>query len=80
MSENGEVKTNIHYKETNAHDYLQFDSHHPQHTKENIPYTLAKRILLLTSESDWMDHNFANLRNFLVKLYSHFQCCMVEQG
>ena len=62
----GLVKTDIHYKETNAHDYLHFDSHHPQHTKINIPYTLAKRIYLLTSESTWIKRNLGELRNFLL--------------
>ena len=65
IDQNGNVKTNVHYKETNAHDYLQFDSHHPQHTKTNIPYTLAKRIYLLTSESEWIKQNLADLRIFL---------------
>ena len=62
----GIVKTDIHYKETNAHDYLLFDSHHPEHTKINIPYTLAKRIYLLTSESEWIQRNLAQLRVFLI--------------
>ena len=62
----GNVKTNIHYKETNAHDYLLFDSHHPEHTKVNIPYTLAKRIYLLTSEGEWVRENLASLKQFLL--------------
>ena len=66
IDQNGNVKTNVHYKETNAHDYLQFDSHHPQHTKNNIPYTLAKRIYLLTSEGDWIRQNLEDLKIFLL--------------
>lgn len=62
----GNIKTDIHYKETNAHDYLQFDSHHPHHTKVNIPYTLAKRIYLLTSEGEWIRRNLADLKDFLL--------------
>ena len=62
----GDVKTNVHYKETNAHDYLQFDSHHPHHTKINIPYTLAKRIYLLTSEGEWIKKNLEDLKDFLL--------------
>ena len=66
LTDDGEVKTNIHYKETNAHDYLQFDSHHPHHTKINIPFTLAKRINLLTSEGEWVKRNLDDLRVFLL--------------
>ena len=66
VSNSGDVKTNVHYKETNAHDYLQFDSHHPYHTKINIPYTLAKRVILLTSEGEWVKQNLADLKDFLI--------------
>ena len=62
----GDIKTNVFYKETNAHDYLQFDSHHPHHTKANIPYTLAKRIILLTSDDEWVKQNLSDLRTFLL--------------
>ena len=33
-------------KETNTHDYLRYDSHHPDHVKNNIPFTLAKKIIV----------------------------------
>ena len=66
QSDEGDIKTDVFYKETNAHDYLQFDSHHPHHTKINIPYTLAKRIVLLTSEGEWVRRNLADLRDFLL--------------
>ena len=41
------VKTDIYYKPTNTHDYLPYDSAHPDYTKNNILYNLAKRILYL---------------------------------
>ena len=40
----GQVQTDVYYKPTNNHDYLDFKSHHPSHTRYNIPYNLAKRI------------------------------------
>ena len=66
ITADGDVKTDVYYKETNAHDYLHFDSHHLQHTKINIPYVLAKRIYLLTSEEEWIDRNLADLKDFLI--------------
>ena len=42
----GKIETDIYYKPTNNHFYLDFNSHHPNHTKSNIPYNLAKRIHL----------------------------------
>ena len=50
MHENGYVETDIFYKETNTHDYLNYDSHHPYHIKYNIPFNLAKRILVFVSD------------------------------
>ena len=63
----GTVKFDVYYKETNAHDYLAFDSHHPQHTKSNIPYTLAKRIVVISSEDSWMERNLDDLKQFLLE-------------
>ena len=46
LHQNGRLETDIFYKETNSHDYLNYFSHHPKHTKQNIPYNLAKRIIV----------------------------------
>ena len=37
--------TDIFYKETNSHFCLYYNSHHPQHIKDNISYGLAKKSL-----------------------------------
>ena len=75
---NGIVKFDIHYKETNAHDYLSFDSHHPEHTKTNIPYVLAKRIIILTSDDVWVERNLLDLKRYLLdRLYPLH---VIEQG
>ena len=37
------IETNIYYKDTNAHDYLPYDSAHQGHTQDNVPCILAKR-------------------------------------
>ena len=49
------VSTDIYYKETNPHDYLNFHSAHPQHIKYTIPFNLAKRIIVLVTDEDTME-------------------------
>ena len=43
------IETDIYYKDTNAHDYLPYDSIHPDHSKDNVPQNLAKRIIVFVS-------------------------------
>ena len=40
----GVLETDIYYKDTNSHDYLNYYSHHPEHSKKNIVYGLAKKL------------------------------------
>ena len=63
--DDGAVKFDVYYKETNAHDYLVYSSHHPEHTKTNIPFSLAKRIIVISSEDEWVERNLNDLRCFL---------------
>ncbi|XP_065650904.1 uncharacterized protein LOC136079116 [Hydra vulgaris] len=49
LHDNNIIETDIFYKPTNSHDYLNYKSHHPKHTKENILFTLAKRIICFVS-------------------------------
>ena len=67
LSEGGQISTDIYYKNTNTHDYLDFNSHHPIHVKRNIPYTLAKRIIVFTTDDKKMESHLENLRKWLVK-------------
>ena len=50
LHENGDVETDIIYKETSTHDYLNYNSHHPSHIKRNIPFNRAKHILVFVSD------------------------------
>ena len=34
----GKIETDIYYKPTNTHNYLDYNSHHPPHIKKNIPF------------------------------------------
>ena len=49
LYESGVIETDIFYKPTNSHDYLDYRSHHPVHTKNKIVYGLAKKIVEFVS-------------------------------
>ena len=63
----GKIETDVYYKATNTHDYLNFDSHHTDHIKKNIPYVLAKRIIVFTSNPKNERINLENLKTWLLK-------------
>ena len=51
LHEDGKIETDIHYKPTNSHKYLIYESFHPTHCKNNIPFTLAKRIIVFVTNN-----------------------------
>ena len=46
------VSTDIYFKTTDTHSYLNFKSCHTKHTKTNIPFCLASRIVKIVSENE----------------------------
>ena len=66
LHENGEIETDIFYKETNSHDYLNYESHHPQHIKDNIPYNLAKRIIVFCTNYEKEKQRLDELKKWLI--------------
>ena len=46
------IETDIYYKDTKAHDYLPYDSAHPDHSKDNVWYNLPKRIIAFVSNEE----------------------------
>ena len=67
LTEDNIIETDIFYKSTNSHDYLNYNSHHPDHTKKNIPFTLAKRIICFVSNNTHMEKRLNELEDFLTK-------------
>ena len=65
LHSDGKIETDIYYKDTNSHDYLHYSSHHPEHVKNNIPYTLAKKIIVFCS-SRFVDMRLEELRKSLL--------------
>ena len=61
------ITTDVYYKPTNYHQYLNYNSFHPQHCKNNIPYTLSKRIIIFVSEEDKMEYRLNEMKSFLTK-------------
>ena len=59
----GKIETDVYYKETNSHDYLDFTSHHPFHIKKNITYNLAKRIIVFCTNADKMSDRLYELKS-----------------
>ena len=67
LHETGKIKTDIYYKETNSHDYLSYHSHHPEHIKKNIPYNLAKRIIIFCSDGNTEKSRLQELEKWLLQ-------------
>ena len=78
LSNSGKITTDVYYKETNSHDYLNFYSHHPRHIINNIPYALAKRIIVFTSDYSKMEANLSDLCEYLVN--GDYELKIIEKG
>ena len=55
------INTDIYYKEMNPHKYLDFNSTHPSHIKDSIPFNLAKRIIVFVSDPDLVQQRLKEL-------------------
>ena len=66
LHQNGRLETDIFYKETSWHDYLNYFSHHPEHTKQNILYNLTKRIIVFVSDEEKMNERLSELKTWLL--------------
>lgn len=60
------IITDVHYKITDTHQYLHFDSCHPRHTKRTIPFNLARRICTIVSEKELKKKRLKELESMLV--------------
>ena len=53
-------------KKTNSHDYLNYHSDHPIHIKNNLPFNLAKRLIVFCSNSEKESQRSNKLRSWLL--------------
>ena len=61
------IITDVFYKLTDTKQYLMFDSCHPKHTKNNIPYNLARRLCTIISDSEILNSRLVELQNALLQ-------------
>ena len=47
------------------HDYLPYNSAHPKHCKDSLPYNLAKRIIVFVSNDKKVEMRLKELKNWL---------------
>ena len=64
LHENGYVETDIFGKETNIHDYLNYNNHHPNHIKCSISFNLAKPNLVFVSDEQKVAFLLKELRKW----------------
>ena len=65
LDTSNKIETDIYYKPVNSHEYLNYHSHHPQHVKDNIPFNLAKRIIVFVSDYQRCQYRLQQLREWL---------------
>lgn len=65
IKSNNEIITDIYYKPTDTKQYLEYNSSHPRHTKNNIPFSLARRICTIVSNTELRDQRLKELSTFL---------------
>ena len=67
-SEN-EILAHVYYKDTNTHDYLPYDSAHPESCKTNVAYNLAKIIIVFVTDPEKVKLRLNGLRIWLKNKY-----------
>ena len=73
-----QVHKDVYYKHTNNHDYPYFKSHHPSHTRNNIPYNLAKRIIVFCSDFTTEELCLSELQQWL--LDCNYPSSIIQKG
>lgn len=63
--EDGELTTKLYRKPTDRQQYLRYQSDHPHHCKNSIPYSQAHRFKRICSKSEDFTTNAKNLKTML---------------
>ena len=72
------VTTDVFYKITDTKQYLMFDSCHPRHIRNNIPYNLARRLCTIISDAEILDTRLKELQVLL--LQRHYPSKLILNG
>ena len=59
------IETDKYYKDTNAHNYLPYNSAHPKQCKDDLPYNLAKCITVFVSHKEKVELRLKELKYWL---------------
>ena len=62
--ENNSISTNVHFKPTDSHSYLLYNSFHPKKCKDSIPFSQILRLRKLTSNNQQFETNVQDLLQF----------------
>ena len=72
------IVTDILYKPTDTKQYLVYESCHPKHTKNNIPYNLARRLCSIISDTTILNTRLDELHGLLIQ--RHYPKSLIENG
>ena len=61
-----------------SHQYLDFKSCHPRHTKISIPYAQARRLCTIIDESETLDNRLKEMKHFF--LVRRYPSTLIESG
>ena len=79
MKQDGnKIETDIYYKPTDSKQYLLFTSCHPKHTKQNIPFSLARRLCSIISNNETLNIRLQELKGFL--LLQKYPVTLIDNG
>ena len=70
----GYLETDLYSKPTDTHQYLQWSSCHPRHTKESLPYSLAFRLRRICSTDGAFAIRIDQLKEYLSNRGLPCQC------
>ena len=74
----GSFTTSVHYKETDSHSYLQYESSHPLSTKNSIPYSQFLRLRRLCSDEDEFQRKCTEMTQFFTA--RHYPKAVMDQA
>ena len=79
VKKNGDViNTDLYSKPTDTHNYLDFKSCHPKHTKVNIPFNLASRIITIVRDHQTQEKRLSELQEQLLE--QHYPLNVIQDG
>ena len=67
INNNGKLSTDLYTKPTDNHQYLNWTSCHPRHTKISIPYSLPLRLRRICSDNHFFEKRARELHNILLE-------------